>query len=641
MPSRRRTALLGTLLIGTLLLAAVALPASATSARGSDPTPAPSITLLGRGHGHGVGLSQDGALALGRAGASLTQVLGTFYPGTSLAPVGHADVRVAVASAKQHDAVRVLLAAGGVVRSGSSGVQVPPGGSVDLRHEADGYQVALVGAPAKAARSHSRSGSPYSITSAAPVQVVATGRVYRGTLQLVAVGPDLRVVDTVDVESYLLGLGEVRDPSWPLASLQAQVVAARTYALHARTAGNPVFDVWDDDRSQVYLGVGGEYDALARAVRTTRGEVLAFGGALINAFYSSSGGGVSATPEEGFGPGAAMSGASYLRAAPYPTADPQPWQVTLALTELGRMLRYPGAVTGLAVSSRGPSGRALTVLVSGSAGDRVLTGVDVQRRLGLRSTLFTVAGDAAGATGSGAAGAVGAVGAVGAAGAAGGGGVNGGAARAAGAVEGVGGEGVGGGGVGGGGVGAAGAVEGVGGGGVGGPGSVSGSGGSEPAAGGPFFAPRAEVAAPAAASTDVSPPDMAPLVGGAPVAGPLDAGLPGGAQAGGGLPPYPGGRTPTAAPGQQSSVGGPSSPPSPGVSDSSASDLAASDLAALGLPLAAPPLPASVRVFGPGERRIAPRMVLIGTLAWVVLALLPLIGSLEVRRRRRRQTAAA
>lgn len=291
MPSRRRTALLGTLLIGTLLLAAVALPASATSARGSDPTPAPSITLSGRGHGHGVGLSQDGALALGRAGASLTQMLGTFYPGTSLVPVGHADVRVAVASAKQHDAVRVLLAAGGVVRSGSSGVQVPPGGSVDLRHEADGYQVALVGAPAKAARSHSRSGSPYSITSAAPVQVVATGRVYRGTLQLVAVGPDLRVVDTVDVESYLLGLGEVRDPSWPLASLQAQVVAARTYALHARTAGNPVFDVWDDDRSQVYLGVGGEYDALARAVRTTRGEVLAFGGALINAFYSSSGGG--------------------------------------------------------------------------------------------------------------------------------------------------------------------------------------------------------------------------------------------------------------------------------------------------------------------------------------------------------------
>jgi len=611
-PSRRRTALLGTLLIGTLLLAAVALPASATPARGSDPTPAPSITLLGRGHGHGVGLSQDGALALGRAGASLTQVLGTFYPGSSLAPVGHADVRVVVASAKQHDAVRVLLAAGGVVRSGSSGVQVPPGGSVDLRHEADGYQVALVGAPAKAARSHSRSGSPYSITSAAPVQVVATGRVYRGTLQLVAVGPDLRVVDTVDVESYLLGLGEVRDPSWPLASLQAQVVAARTYALHARTAGNPVFDVWDDDRSQVYLGVGGEYDALARAVRTTRGEVLAFGGALINAFYSSSGGGVSATPEEGFGPGAAMSGASYLRAAPYPTADPQPWQVTLALTELGRMLRYPGAVTGLAVSSRGPSGRALTVLVSGSAGDRVLTGVDVQRRLGLRSTLFTVAGDAAGATGSGAAGAVGAVG---------GGGVSGGAARAAGAVEGVGGGGVGG--------------EGVGGRGVGGPGSVSGSGGSEPAAGGPFFAPRAEVAAPAAASTDVSPPDMAPLVGGAPVAGPLDAGPPGGAQAGGGLPPYPGGRTPTAAPGRQSSVGGPSSPPSPGVSDSSASDLAA-----LGLPLAAPPLPASVRAFGPGERRIAPRMVLIGTLAWVVLALLPLIGSLEVRRRRRRQTAA-
>lgn len=399
MLSRRQAAL--------CCVVAVTLAAGPAAAAGSplDPpavpataaTAAESITLVGRGHGHGVGLSQDGALALGRQGRSAPQILGTFYRGTSYGSA-RGSVRVAVASAGQHDTVRVRLPGGGVVRSGSSGVEVPRGGSVDVAHEADGYRVALVGAPKKNARARSKGPEPYAILSAEPVQVVATGRSYRGTLSLIASGPDLRLVNTLDVETYLLGLGEVRDSSWPLPALQAQVVAARTYALRARGAGNPVFDVWDDDRSQVYLGVSGEYALLARAVQTTGGQVLTYGGALAATLYSSSAGGVSATPEEGFGPGGAEGGdAPYLRSAPYPTADPQPWQEVFALPALAARLSYPGTVTGLTVVGQGPSGRALTVRVEGSAGPRDLQGVEVERRLGLRSTLFEVVGSIAAA----------------------------------------------------------------------------------------------------------------------------------------------------------------------------------------------------------------------------------------------------
>src|SRR5437016_4771770 len=64
-------------------------------------------------------------------------------------------------------------------------------------------------------------------TSALP----ATNRQYRGQLEFTAADGPLRVVNHLDVEDYLRGMGEVLDPDWPSVSLQAQAVASRTYAL--------------------------------------------------------------------------------------------------------------------------------------------------------------------------------------------------------------------------------------------------------------------------------------------------------------------------------------------------------------------------------------------------------------------------
>ena len=210
------------------------------------------------------------------------------------------------------------------------------------------------------------------------------GRTYDGMLSVVLDGTSLHVVDTLDVETYLLGLGEVLNPTWPQASLRAQAVAARTYALHNRNGAAP-FDVWDDDRSQVYLGTQSEYAALTQAVQKTRGVVLTFGGDLADTVFSASAGGVTATPEEGFG---SVSGPAYLRAATYPTSDPHPWNLTTTLASVGGALSYPGTLTDIAVSQRGPSGRATTVHLDGSSGGVDMTGIAVLQALDLHSTLF-------------------------------------------------------------------------------------------------------------------------------------------------------------------------------------------------------------------------------------------------------------
>ena len=221
--------------------------------------------------------------------------------------------------------------------------------------------------------------------SGSTVGLAARGARYRGLLHVTAGDGGLRLVNQLDVEDYLRGMGEVRDSSWPQAALGAQAVAARTYALRAMAGGGEMCDTQD---CQVYLGQQAEYGAMDAAVTATRGRVVRAGGALAQTVYSASGGGVSATPEEGFGTSGA--GLGYLAAVPYPTGDPQPWVVSMPLRELGRRLGYRGTVEQAAVAVAGPSGRALTVALLGDAGAREIGGLELRNRLGLRSTLWTL-----------------------------------------------------------------------------------------------------------------------------------------------------------------------------------------------------------------------------------------------------------
>lgn len=217
------------------------------------------------------------------------------------------------------------------------------------------------------------------------VGVPARSRRYRGLVEATGAGGTLRLVNEIDVEQYLRGMGEVRDPSWPPASLRAQAVAARTYALRAMSVAG---ELCDTQRCQVYLGADAEYGAMNKAVADSARQVIVFGRSLASAVYSANGGGFSASREEGFGTTGA--GYPYLRAAPYDTKNPLPWSVQIAFTDLAGRFGYAGQVTGARVSRAGPSGRALEVTLEGSAGPKAVTGLAFDAGLGLKSTLFAL-----------------------------------------------------------------------------------------------------------------------------------------------------------------------------------------------------------------------------------------------------------
>jgi SpoIID/LytB domain protein len=237
--------------------------------------------------------------------------------------------------------------------------------------------------PAPAAATTTR--TPLAVPSAGgTVRVDARNRSYRGFVHVTGVSGGLRLVNQLDVEQYLRGMGEVRDPTWPAAALRAQAVVARTYALRAMALGG---EICETQRCQVYLGAQAEYPAMDKAVAQTQGQVLTYKGALVTAVYSSNGGGHSAAADEGFGPGAA--GHPYLQPVPYTTQDPGPWQVRVGLADLGRRLGV-GDATSAEVSRVGPSGRALELTLRGPGTSRAVSGVSVAKALGLRSTLFSV-----------------------------------------------------------------------------------------------------------------------------------------------------------------------------------------------------------------------------------------------------------
>ena len=118
----------------TLVVAAgVASPAPARAA-------VPVLVIDGKGFGHGVGMAQDGAYWMGRDGASTKDIIGHFYPGTSLG-TGRGDVRVVVLPATSTD-VDLGFPDGGEVRDAPSGtqstgfpMQVAPGGTAHIHYD--------------------------------------------------------------------------------------------------------------------------------------------------------------------------------------------------------------------------------------------------------------------------------------------------------------------------------------------------------------------------------------------------------------------------------------------------------------------------------------------------------------------------
>lgn len=201
---------------------------------------------------------------------------------------------------------------------------------------------------------------------------------YRGAVRIVREsGGSLSLINTLSFSSYLKGLAEV-PASWPAPALEAQAIAARSYAVYSQ-AHAPAsyarrgFDICASDQCQVYRGatveLGAFGDRWARAVDRTRGSVLTYGGSVIQAFYFSTSTGRTRSNAEVWG----GSPRPYLRSvlAHDEDAPLARWTARIRLADLDDILRRAGRWSGGAITDvRASEGRAT---VSGAGGSRSMT----------------------------------------------------------------------------------------------------------------------------------------------------------------------------------------------------------------------------------------------------------------------------
>ena len=209
---------------------------------------------------------------------------------------------------------------------------------------------------------------------------------YRGVLRISGRGGRLRVVNSLGIETYLASVvGSEMPHRWPLAALQAQAVAARTYALKQRSRGG-AWDVKATVASQVYRGAESETPSTRQAVASTRALVLVHGGRLIDAVFHSSSGGVTEA-----------SGMVWRRQHPYLVSVPDHdqhspvhrWEQWFNPSGLRQRLPETDGLQAVEVLSRSGSGRVRQARLRGPRGSLVLSGADLRKRLGLKSTLVS------------------------------------------------------------------------------------------------------------------------------------------------------------------------------------------------------------------------------------------------------------
>jgi stage II sporulation protein D len=115
-------------------------------------------------------------------------------------------------------------------------------------------------------------------------------RGYRGTLLLVADGGKLWAINYVNLRLYLYSVvGAEVSPSWPMAALKAQAIAARSYALtYYFKPANKLYHLGSDEYYQVYKGIESEANTTRTAVDQTAGSFVSYRGGIVESLYAAS-----------------------------------------------------------------------------------------------------------------------------------------------------------------------------------------------------------------------------------------------------------------------------------------------------------------------------------------------------------------
>ncbi|MGW9003969.1 SpoIID/LytB domain-containing protein [Brevibacterium casei] len=373
-----------------------------------------SFTLKGSGFGHGVGMSQYGAQGMAAQGKSATQILEHYYnPAkvTSTTTNANSDITVQLLAGERSvtlspasGRLRVRVGKTTAESSGKITVERTSAGKVRAKVGKKSYEGSWLTVEWQGTRYWS--GSQKTTVAVSKAQSGSTGTYRHGKIEIRQLKNALNVLGVMRTNSeYLPGVAEV-PASWRAPALEAQAIAARTYAyrnlgpLKSACACN----VYDEVTSQRFKGWGhenakdsGPWRNAVRATQSGSGssvrnaKVVMYKGALIDAVYSSSSGGKTNSAAEVWGSDVPYlrsrdDAASKSKSAGNPNAS---WTVKPSQAAMAKAFGLPDvARVDLKRSSSGLVTSAKATSTKGKTATR--TGAELRSSLKLKSASFTL-----------------------------------------------------------------------------------------------------------------------------------------------------------------------------------------------------------------------------------------------------------
>jgi stage II sporulation protein D len=366
------------------------------------------FSFTGSGYGHGVGMSQIGAKARALAGESATAILNYYYKDVVVAPVVDSHtIRVNIGKSLKEFSV-VGANAGTVVQifEGDLLLNSPALPVLSLASkqrvnfflEDKSISVGLLKSKALPIRWIGPSPT-ISVT-----QFGSTNRYRYGQIQVKVVKGLIELTTSLSLhDEYLWGISEVPS-NWPPAVLEAQAIAARSYALSKIATIKPSCDchVYSHIVDQNFVGFSKEAEprigklwkrAVVRTnVDTFTSLAILSMGKPIQAYYSSSSGGATQTTLDAWGTATAYTQSVPDSASVEVKNNPRfaNWNASADQSVVAAAFLLPDIIT-LEIMSRNTAGAVTYIKGTSSNGStKLLRGDTFRSRVKIPSPYFTL-----------------------------------------------------------------------------------------------------------------------------------------------------------------------------------------------------------------------------------------------------------
>ena len=207
---------------------------------------------------------------------------------------------------------------------------------------------------------------------------------YSGKLEIFAIHNAILVVNVLGVEDYLSSVvGSEMPTKWPIEALKAQAIASRTYALKQK--GNSLYDIDSTNRNQVYRGLEARTYKTTKAVNSTKSLVMIYKNKLINSLFHSSSAGMTENSQDVW-----ESKYPYLSSVKdFDKDNPKlRWQKRFSNEQLQKLFPRIGVIKQIEILDITNTGRVKNVKIQGENGSYQISGVNIRKRMNLKSTLI-------------------------------------------------------------------------------------------------------------------------------------------------------------------------------------------------------------------------------------------------------------